>query len=451
MSSRSTFLAIGEGFVLATAIVIAALSSRLTDWEPWALTGVLLALALATDLFAVSYGGQRVSGSFLALVLAVALLGPAPATAIGVTSVLFDHARARNPLPLLLANLATFATFPLVGGLLIEWADVDQESAGFPLLVIGVFMVTNFLNFLMIGGHHAFAERVSLAGEFRKIFVPVLPSEVVSAALCALVAAFYVRTGVAAIALMLLVLLTFQYLLRELLLSRERAERLAALQLGVLVSMIETLALRDRMTARHSAAVARYARALAQALEWPPEEQELVHTAALLHDIGKFAFPDSILLADTRLTHEQWEAVKRHPEDGARIVRRLDGYGPVAEIVHAHHERWDGNGYPRGLAAEAIPPSARLIAVADTYDVITARDSYRKPLSSAEAIEELNEVAGSQLDPEVVRVFVALLTTGDVSFRHGDDADFERELSFGRRVHAHAQPAASSRSQTADR
>ena len=119
--------------------------------------------------------------------------------------------------------------------------------------------------------------------------------------------------------------------------------------------MIETLALRDRMTARHSAAVARYARAMAQALGWTREEQDLVHTAGLLHDIGKFAFPDTILLADSRLTDEQWEAVKRHPEDGARIVRRIDGYAPVAEIVHAHHERWDGRGYPRGLAGEEIP------------------------------------------------------------------------------------------------
>ena len=145
---------------------------------------------------------------------------------------LFDHVRARNPLPLLLANLAAFATFPLVGGLLIQWADPDVKSAAFPLLVFGVFMVTNVLNFAMIGGHQAIATRTSLLGAFRKIFLPVLPSEVLSAVLCALVAAFYVRTGVAAIALMLLVLLTFQFLLRELLLSRERAERLAGLQLA---------------------------------------------------------------------------------------------------------------------------------------------------------------------------------------------------------------------------
>jgi putative nucleotidyltransferase with HDIG domain len=445
VSIRATSLAVIEALALCAAIVVALITSTPSDWEPIALVGLLLALALATDLFAVSYGGQRISGSFLALVLAMSLLGPAPATAIGIASVLFDHLRARNPLPLLLANLTAFAIFPLVGALIVDAADVDEKSAAFPLLVIGVFMVTNLLNFLIIGGHHAFTTRVPLLGEFRKIFVPVLPSEVLSAVLCALVAAFYVRTGVAAIALMLLVLLTFQYLLRELLLSRERAERLASLQLGVLVSMIETLALRDRMTARHSAAVARYARAMAEALGWPVEQQELVHTAGLLHDIGKFAFPDNILLADSRLTHEQWVAVKRHPDDGARIVQRLDGYGPVAEIVHSHHERWDGNGYPRGLAGEQIPPGARLIAVADTYDVITARDSYRKPLSSEEAVAELREVAGSQLDPKVVQVFIELLTAGDLSFAHGDDADFEEELNFGLRVHAHAQPIPRSR------
>jgi putative nucleotidyltransferase with HDIG domain len=442
MSRRSTALIVGEAVLLAVAIVVAALTSSVDDWQPPWLVAILLALALVTDRFAVSHHGQRISGSFLALVLAMALLGPAPAAAIGVTAVLVDHLRARNPLPRLITNLATFATFPLVGGLLFEWAEpsIDRTGAAFPLLVLAVFFVTNLLNFVMIAGDHSFHTREPLADDFRAIFVPVLPSEVISALLCALVAAIYVRTGVEAMGLMVLVLLGFQYLLRELLLSRERAERLAALQLGVLASMIETLALRDRMTARHSAAVARYGRAMAQALGWSREEEELVHTAGLLHDIGKFAFPDSILLADARLTDDQWEAVKRHPEDGAGIVRRIDGYGPVAEVVLAHHERWDGTGYPRGLAGDAIPKPARLIAVADTYDVMTARDSYRKPISSAEAIVELRRVAGQQLDPEVVEVFVGLLTAGDLSFRHGDDADFEAELGFGHRVRAHAQP-----------
>jgi putative nucleotidyltransferase with HDIG domain len=306
--------------------------------------------------------------------------------------------------------------------------------------VFGVFLVTNFVNFVMIAGDHAVHERASLAAEFRAIFLPVLPSEVISAVLCALVAAIYVRTGVPAMTLMVIVLVVFQYLLRALLLSRERAVRLAALQLGVVVSMIETLALRDRMTARHSAAVARYAAAMADALGWPRKERELVHTAGLLHDVGKFAFPDAILLADSRLTEEQREAVKAHPGDGARLLRRLDGYAPVADVVLAHHERWDGGGYPRGLAGEAIPPAARVIAVCDTYDVLTARDSYRKPVSSEEALAELRRVAGSQLDPQLVEAFADLVTRGELSFGHGDDVDFEHELGFERLVRAHALP-----------
>jgi putative nucleotidyltransferase with HDIG domain len=440
VSRRSTSLLIGEAGLLAAALALAAATSTTADWHPPGLVAVLLALAIITDLFAVSHEGQRISGSFLALVLAMALLGPAPAVAIGVASVLADHVRARNPPARLLTNLAAFAAFPLVGALLVRWADVPERSGWFPVLVFGVFLVTNLLNFVIIAGDHAVHARVSLAGEFQSIFLPVLPSELISGLLCALVAAVYVRTGVAAMALMVLVLLVFQYLLRALLLSRERSERLARLQIGVLVSLIETLALRDRMTARHSAAVARYTAAIADALGWPREARELAHTAGLLHDIGKFAFPDSILLAASRLTAEQREAVKAHPEDGARVLRRLDGYAPVADVVLAHHERWDGGGYPRGLAGEEIPPAARAIAVADTYDVLTARDSYRKPVSPEAAVAELRRVAGTQLDPAIVAVFADLAARGDLSFRHADDVDFEHELGFDRLVRAHALP-----------
>jgi putative nucleotidyltransferase with HDIG domain len=234
----------------------------------------------------------------------------------------------------------------------------------------------------------------------------------------------------------------FQYLLRELLRSQARAEELAAVQLGVLTAMIETLALRDRMTARHSAAVARYARALALAMGLSDDQADLIHTAGLLHDIGKFSFPDSILLAERRLESDHWDIVKQHPADGARIVRRIDGYGPVADIVLSHHERWDGNGYPRGLAGEEIPLAARLISVADTYDVLTARDSYRHPVTSEQAIVELRRVAGHQLDPAAVDAFVGLLASKHIAFRHADDAEFEAELAFETRVRQYARPRA---------
>jgi putative nucleotidyltransferase with HDIG domain len=188
--------------------------------------------------------------------------------------------------------------------------------------------------------------------------------------------------------------------------------------------------------------VARYARELALAMGLSDYEADLAHTAGLLHDIGKFSFPDSILLAEQPLAAEHWDIVKRHPGDGARIVRRIDGYGPVADIVLSHHERWDGTGYPRGLKGTEIPLAARLISVADTYDVLTARDSYRHPVSSDEAIGELRRVAGHQLDPAAVEAFASLLSAKDISYRHADDAEFEAELAFEHRVRDYARPRA---------
>ncbi len=239
----------------------------------------------------------------------------------------------------------------------------------------------------------------------------------------------------------------FQYLLRTALNSMDRKDQLegrtrelASLQVGLLGTVLQTLSLRDKMTARHSAAVARYSREIASELGLSEREQDVVHTAALLHDIGKFIFPDSILFASTRLSQEDLEIVRRHPEQGARLVARMDGYGPVAEIVLAHHERIDGCGYPNGLAGQQIPLAARIIAVADTYDVMTARDSYRRPVSSRAAIEELRRVSGSQLDEAVVNTFIGLLEKRSVTFRHADDADFERELNLDRRIRDYAQP-----------
>jgi len=243
------------------------------------------------------------------------------------------------------------------------------------------------------------------------------------------------------------VILIFQYLAIALLRSEDRAEqleartvRLASMQLGMLVTLVETLALRDRMTARHAAAVARYARMLSREMGLAPAEQDQVHTAGLLHDIGKFALPDRILHADV-LSDEDWALVRRHPQDGATLVGRLDGYGPVAEAILYHHERIDGSGYPAGLIGSEIPLASRILAVCNVYDTLTARDSYRSPMTPQDAIAELRRVAGRQLDADIVQTFVAMLERdGPVIFAHGDDADFEEELAFERRARALAAP-----------
>jgi putative nucleotidyltransferase with HDIG domain len=192
--------------------------------------------------------------------------------------------------------------------------------------------------------------------------------------------------------------------------------------------------MRDPMTARHSGAVARYSREVAEMLGLPDREQDLIHTAALLHDIGKFILPDSVLFANRRLTNDEWGLIKLHPEQGAKLVQRIEGYGPVAEIVLHHHERFGGGGYPACIAGEQIPLGARIIAAADTYDVMTSRDSYRRPVSSEAALAELHRVAGTQLDPQVVEAFTSVILERRVAFSHTDANDLEHELRPERRL-----------------
>jgi putative nucleotidyltransferase with HDIG domain len=443
MTARSKRLLAAEAVILAATLVAAVLTSDASDWQPIGLVLVLLGLAIVSDLLALQHTSQRITGAFFALVLAMALCGPAPAVLIGFVSVLVDSLRNRLAWHKLLTNLTVYSAIPLVIALGIEAlepvTDIETNNLTFAFVVFSAFVLANVLNFAMISYDISVHLGIPVMRQVRQIFVPVLPSELAGAVLTVSIAILYRETSLAALALLALVLVVFQYLIRELLRSQRRAEELAALQLGVLASMLETLALRDRMTARHSAAVARYARALAEAHGCSRDQQELAHTAGLLHDIGKFSFPDTILLAEQPLTDEDWRIVRRHPEEGARVVARMEAYGPVADIILGHHERWDGRGYPRALQGEEIPLLARVVMIADAYDVMIARDSYRRPRTASEALSELRRVSGAQFDPELVETFVQLLSDRGLRFQHADDADFEAELAFERRVRRYAR------------
>jgi putative nucleotidyltransferase with HDIG domain len=429
------------------SLAAAAVLSRASDWEPVGLVVLLATLAFTSDLMAIETRSLRLSGSFISLVLAMALLGPAPAVAIGALTITVDALRHRLEPRLFLSNAAAYAVFPLVGGVLMDSLGPAHHGVEFGLAVFAVFVATNGLNFLLIALPRLITHGERFRDQVRQMFIPLLPSEALAAALAVSIAVTYREVGFAPLLALVGVLFLFQVLTRELLLSQERAEQLevrttqlGSLQVGVLAALVQTLSLRDRHTARHSAAVARFARAIAEEIGCTPLEQELVHTAGLLHDIGKFAFPDTILLADRKLTPEDWEVVKLHPEQGARLVRRVDGYGPVADIILAHHERIDGRGYPRGLAGEEVPLLSRMISIADTYDVMTARDSYREPVAPEVAVAELRRVSGTQLDGELVEIFIRVLESESIAFAHGDDTDFERELEQ-ERARALAVPA----------
>ena len=242
------------------------------------------------------------------------------------------------------------------------------------------------------------------------------------------------KVGNAGIAFALSAVFTYSYMARLLQRARRRSEQYMSLSWGVLAGLMRSLDVRDERAARHAAAVARFARDMAAEVGMGEEEQELAHTAGLLHDIGHFALSDRVAERGRSLTDEDWAAIQRHPELGADMLKDLGMYGPVAEIILAHHERVDGRGYPMGLTEAEIPQIAKIISVAEVYDTLTASDTYRTRMSSFEATRELRRVAGTQLDPQYVEVLAGLLSGEGVEYRHADAADFDSELDMERRI-----------------
>jgi len=318
------------------------------------------------------------------------------------------------------------------------------HGVSFGLIIFGVFIAALALNFVLIGLDVRLEEGRSLVRQVRE-FLPLLPGQVSAGALAAILAVAYTNLGLPVLIGAVVVLLIFQQLTVALLRSEDRADQLearsiqlASLQFGVLSTLMDALALRDRTTARHAASVARYAKALAIEVGCSEEEQDIVHTAGLLHDIGKFTWSDRVLHPES-LTDEDMAVIHRHPQDGAALVGKLDGYGPVADAILYHHERVDGGGYPAGLIGNEIPLASRIVAISSTYDRMTSRESYRSPMTPQDAMDELRKIAGRQLDAELVEGFIALLEREGPTF--AQEADFETELAFEQRVRKIAQPS----------
>jgi HD-GYP domain-containing protein (c-di-GMP phosphodiesterase class II) len=133
-----------------------------------------------------------------------------------------------------------------------------------------------------------------------------------------------------------------------------------------------------------------------------PGEVTLLDCAARLHDVGKLAVPDAILQKPGPLDEDEWKVMRKHPDMGAEMVARVPGLEELAELVRAHHERWDGSGYPQGLAGERIPLASRVISACDAFEAMLSNRPYRAPLTADEALAELTAGSGSQFDPAVV-------------------------------------------------
>ena len=425
--------------VIALVGAIASLTWTAVTADSGRLTPLFIVLALGAvgaNLVDARTESQSlfISGAVLAGLLALAFFGPAWAFAIGAVAELAGWLFERYRVASFLINLVGAAVAVIAAGALFDAFSARQGSFGFYLALTLAAVLLLATNIMVVGGLHSALDGfsfVEFAGSFAR---SLAPSFAITVALTLAAAAVCIKLGVAGGAFVAITLVAFSYMANLVATARHRSKQYASLSWGVLSGLLRTLDIRDPRAARHAAAVAAFARDIARAAGMSEQECELVHTAGLLHDIGHFALSDRVAERGRILSEEDWAAIRRHPELGADLLRDLGLYGPVAEIVRAHHERIDGRGYPDGIGGGEIPELAKILSVAEVYDTLTAHDTYRTPVSSFEALTELRRVSGTQLEGRYVEILAHLLSGSDLTYRHADAADFGRELDLERRL-----------------
>lgn len=186
----------------------------------------------------------------------------------------------------------------------------------------------------------------------------------------------------------------------------DQTRELVKLYSGTLEAMILALDLREHETGHHSYRVTEYALNLGRHMKLDELQLSVIAKGALLHDIGKIGVPDNILLKPDSLTDEEWHLMKQHAQLGYELLNKIEFLEESSLIVYTHHERYDGNGYPRGLAGDEIPLGARIFSVVDAFDAMTSKRVYKKAMPFEEAVDRILESSGTQFDPVVVDTFV---------------------------------------------
>lgn len=397
----------------------------------WALF-VLGAIAAAAERQTVAVNDHtEVSVAFLPLVFSAVVLGPLGAFGVGALSTALDLPRAPLKWSVYtpIRGLTGAAVGLAVAKLVPEPGNLGQyllASLIGSLVFLGVdgffSTATAFVRGVDPGAH--LKTIASLSWITVPLYVPVLTLFVYAYHTYSLelVLVFFVPT------------LAAQRLLHLYRQEKEATNRLATANdrlrrasLSFATALVATLDARDQYTAGHSAAVAIYARDIAQRMGLSEEQQELVHLCGLVHDIGKIGLPAGLLEKPGPLTLEERRQMEQHSEIGEKILRNVEDYSEIADVVRSHHERIDGMGYPDEVSGDEIPLLARIIGVADAYDAMTSDRPYREALPSRVARMRLAQAVGTQFDTGVVAAFEAILATADENYRSGRGASFMRE------------------------
>jgi putative nucleotidyltransferase with HDIG domain len=407
----------------------------------WHLSAPLWAIAL---LSLIALGAERqtvrispnaeISVAVLPMLFAGVIYGPLAAMLVGAIGLLPDM---RRPY----ARWAIWTSMrALAGGVagLVATSMAEVDSAGRLLLVAAAAALAEALVDAVLGAATVALRRTgSLGGYIRSVRPVVIATVPLYAPVIVILAYAYQQVSEWSILLFFPPAFAAQQLHRLYRQEREVSEalkqaneRLERANLSFATALVATLDARDRYTAGHSATVAIYARDIASRMGLTAELQQLAYVCGLVHDIGKIGLPPGLLDKPGALTLDERRQMQLHSEIGEGILRKVDGYNDIADIVRHHHERIDGEGYPDRLSNEEIPLISRIISVADAYNAMTSDRPYRDAMPSRVARVRLAQAVESQFDTAVVAAFEAILTGATDAYREGvfDDVAFERRV-----------------------
>jgi putative nucleotidyltransferase with HDIG domain len=432
--SEAPLLRAYAGFLIGATVVLGAI---LTVRDPslgplWAI-GVLGFVAVCAERQPVRISANvELTVSMLPVLFAAVAFGPLSAMAVAVIGLLGDFRRPYLRWAVWTSMRALAGGF---AGLVAASISHDAGTFGSLLAAVGAAALTDAVVDASLGALVVAARGTGSPREFMRGLGPILLVTVpLYSPLIALLVYAYSELSPWSVLLFFVPAFAAHSLYRLYREQREAAEllgrvndRLERASLSFAGALVAALDARDRYTAGHSAAVAVYARDIAERLQLSQEERQLAYLAGLVHDVGKVGLPPGLLEKAGPLTLDERRIMEQHSEIGERILRNVDGYELIATVVRHHHERMDGNGYPDGLVADQIPLVSKIISVADAYNAMTSGRPYRDAMPSRVARMRLAQAVGSQFDTTVVAAFEAILASSSESYLSGDRADFALE------------------------
>jgi diguanylate cyclase (GGDEF)-like protein/putative nucleotidyltransferase with HDIG domain len=363
--------------------------------------------------------GSTLSVSYAVDFASLLLLGPHETMLVAAGSAYSQchlNSKDRNPLHRTLFSMAALVITVQAAGLASRLLGYHGPSASFVEIarpLVGAATVYFLLNTGLIATAIALTTRQRARIVWQTNFLWSAPSYFVGAGVAAVAAWLFAHAGywVAPLtfAPIYLTYRTYKVYMGRIEDQQRHVQQTSDLHLATLEALARAIDAKDQTTHTHIRRVQLYATALAEAVSVPPADVQGIRTAALLHDIGKLAVPEHILSKPGPLTEEEFQKIRIHPQVGAEIIATVPFPYAVAPLILSHHERWDGTGYPQGLAGDDIPIGARVLSIADYYDAVTTERPYHKALSSDSAVSLLRQEAGRALDPVLVALFIDML------------------------------------------